>query len=147
MSHQLQRGHVGLTLCQQIQRQEPTRQRQLGAGKQRVGNQAGLVPTGRALPQTLAVTVGAAAITPMLAARANKALRPTRSAQRTSARRFRTVLIEEAGQRQAGLKLDTIHSHERDLCDGVCSVTQTRRIGRDCGLTSALIRSSLALVA
>ncbi len=139
--HQLQRGHVGLALHHQIPRQESMRQRQLGAGEQRVGDQADLVPTGRTLPRTLAVTVGAAAVTPMLVARANKALRSTRSVQRASARRFRTILIEKAGQRQTELKLDTIHSHESDLSDGGCSVTQVRRIGWDCGLTSALVTS------
>ncbi len=140
MPHQLQRGHVGLALRQQIQRQEPARQRQLGAGKQRVGDQAGLMPAGRALPQTLAMTIGATTVAPMLAARADKPFGPTRSAQRAGARRFGAVLIKESGQRQAGLKLDTIHSHERDLCDGGCSVTQARRIDCDGGLTSALIR-------
>ena len=117
-------SNAAIALRQHIQRQEPTRQRQLGASKQRVRDQTGLVPTGRTLLQPLAMTVDAAAVAPMLAARANKALRPTRTPQRTSARRFRAVLIEEAGQRQTRLKLDTIHSHERDLCDGGCSVTQ-----------------------
>lgn len=76
----------------------------------------------------------------MLAAWTDKPFRPSCATQRTGTRRFGAVLIEEADQRQAGLELDTIHSHERDSCDRGFTLAHTRRIGRDSSLTSALIR-------
>ena len=95
VTHQLQCSHVGLALSQQIERQEPARQWQLGADEQRVGDQAAMVPAGRTLPEPFTVAVGTAAVP---ASRADKPFRPACSAQRAGARRFAAILVEEAGQ-------------------------------------------------
>lgn len=80
MPGQFQRRQVGLALAQQVQRQQPCGQRQLGVVEHRARSQAGLVAAGRTLPVRLLTTVELAVLRD-LAAGACKALWPTRLLQ------------------------------------------------------------------
>lgn len=71
------------------------------------------MPTGRALPQPVAVPIRAATEAPALATGADKPFRPAGPLQRPRAGGLAAVLIKEPGQRQPGLELDTIHGHGR----------------------------------
>jgi hypothetical protein len=115
MAHQLQRRDIVLGLGEQVQRQKPGRQRQLGAGKDRVRGQTGLMTTGPTLPESFAVPVRASAVTSPGAARTDKARRPTRLAQRSRATHFRAELFQKRCQRHPRLHLNRIHRHDRGL--------------------------------
>ena len=122
------------------------RQRQLGAGKQRIGDQADLTrwPTAMvkpgASPQPLAMTVGAAAAAPARAARADKPFGPTRPPLPC-----RTDRGSQPATGRDGMEWNAIHGHERDLDGRGHSVRQRHHRSRDAGSTSALISSVVGL--
>jgi len=77
VTHEGERRQPGLGLADEVDRQEPGGQRQLGALHQGAGDQRGLVATGAALEQRM-VTPVHPRIGRALAARAAKAVRPVR---------------------------------------------------------------------
>ena len=107
---EFKRGDVVLGLGQQVHRQEPARQRQLGRLKDRAADDAALVPAGGALEvQPPLASERAAVAAP--ARRTGKALGSARVDQRRLATRFTAVPIHEFGHRKPGLKLHSVHRH------------------------------------
>jgi hypothetical protein len=72
------------------------------------------MPTGIAM-ENLDASGVQDAVCSATAARATKAFRPTSSLQSSSAKCFGAKELEELRQRQAGLKLDSVHSHDAAL--------------------------------
>ena len=113
VARQLRRGNVVLGLGQQMQRQEPARQRQFGAPEDRAADEAALVPAGRALevqPPFAAKRTAVAAA----ARRARKSARPARLDQRRLALVITASSVHELGHRQPrlNLHLHSIHLHD-----------------------------------
>jgi len=77
-------------------------------------NQGSLMPTGVALKNLVAAGVQDA-VCDTTAARTAKAIGPARTFQGCSAKRFGPKELEELRHRQAGLKLDAVHSHDAAL--------------------------------
>jgi len=109
---------AGLGLADEVDRQEPHRQWQLGPLKHGASDERCLMPTRVALKDPMGTstqnTMRCAA-----AARTGEALRPARTLQRLGAKRLRALELEELRHRQAGLKLDAIHGH--------CAATQNEQ--------------------
>ena len=101
---------LGLGLADEVDREEPHGQRQLGALHHSTGDQRSLVTTVLALEQRVGSpadpTVGDAST-----ARAPEPRRPARLFQRGCTLRFGPVALEKFGHRQSGLKLDPVHGH------------------------------------
>ena len=95
----------------QVDRQEPERQRQVGALEQGARDEGRLQPAFLAL-EGLADSDAEHVMLRLAAARATEALRPARLFQRRLALRLGAELLEKLGQRQARLKLDAIHRHD-----------------------------------
>ena len=105
-----QGGQARLGLADQVNRQEPQSQRQLGAFEQRPGGQRGLVSAGFALEGRVRADPEHAG-SRVAATRTHKALGPAGLLQLDLALGLSTKLVEKVGQRQARLKLDAIHGH------------------------------------
>lgn len=111
---QLQHGDGVLALAEQVQRQEPNRQRQLAGREQRAGAQAGLRPAGPALPVRLPEARERVRL-PGAAARTHEPARPARLCQRLLAGGLVAVTLKELGQTQPRLELNAVHRHGCDL--------------------------------
>jgi len=107
---QSQRRQTRLGLADEVDRQEPHGQRQLGALKHRSGDQRGLMPTGVALKH-LARPPAQHTVRPLTAARTGKPVRPTCRLQGCCALRLAAEPLGELRHRQTRLKLDSIHGH------------------------------------
>ena len=105
---QFQDRHGVLALGEKVDRQEPEGERQLGAGKERLGSQRGLVTATVALLATVAKDTEPVA----LAGRAPESLRPAPLEQGIPAAFLRSVLVLELGETQPFLKLDPILGHD-----------------------------------
>jgi hypothetical protein len=101
-------------LADEVNGQEPDRQRQLGALKQGAGNQRGLVMTSVAL-EGLAVSRSQNAVGLTATARTAKARRPARLFHRCLALCFGPEVCEKLKHRHSGLKLNPIHGHDTPL--------------------------------
>ena len=110
VTHQLQRRDIVLALAEQVHRQKPAAQGQLGAGKDGPAGQRCLLATSTALivrpPRT-----HHPAVAPTLAARAAKPGGPARFLKGRVALLIGSELFHKLCQRKPGLKLDTIHRH------------------------------------
>lgn len=105
---QFQGRHGVLALGQEVDRQEPDGERQLGAGKERPGSQRGLVTATVALVATVEKDTEPVA----LAGRAPESLRPAPLEQGFPAAFLRSVLVLEFGETEPFLKLDPILGHD-----------------------------------
>ena len=121
MALEFQGRDTVLLLRQQEHRQEPGRQGQLGAREQRAGRQRGLVAARVALQQPTAL-VSDRAVRRGAATRAGKAVGPARRRHRSGALLLGAEAALELWHRQAGLKLDSVHRHQRLLVSGAASV-------------------------
>ncbi len=111
---QLQRRDATLALGEQVNRQEPGGQRKVRAMEDGTGGQRGLMVAVMALvesPRKLAAGRVASL-------GADEPLGPTMPIERLPALRFRTVLLEEGRQRQAGLEMDRITCHDATSSTG-----------------------------
>lgn len=112
VTFQFERRHVGLGRRQQVDRQEPGRQRQLRVLKQRAGNQGRLMLASATLIDRLRTAPEARS--PSISARwTAKSLRPARPVQCSTTLRFTSVLTKKLGHRQPRLELDQVHAHRR----------------------------------
>ena len=102
----------GLGLADEINRQEPHGQSQLGGLEQGSGDQRGLMMADVAL-EGLAGAAAQHAVRGSAAVRAAKPVRPTRALQRRLALRLGAELLEVLEQRHPVLELDPIHGHGR----------------------------------
>ena len=109
LSHQLQARHRVLALRHQVDAQEPLRKAQLGVLEDGADNGGALIATVQALPDLTAVEAHRIALA--AATRADKAFGPARRDQVALAQLIGTVALQEFSQRQAMLKLNTIHLH------------------------------------
>ena len=107
---EFKRGDIVLGLGQQVHRQEPARQRQLGRLKDRAADDAALVPAGSALEVQPPFAPKRAAVAAP-ARRTGKALGPARFDQRRLATLLTAVPVHEFGHRKPGLKLHSVHRH------------------------------------
>lgn len=114
VAFEFQGREIGLGRGEQVERDEPGRQRQLRAFEQRAAEQRGLVAAGTALIARPAVTLKTRARA-IRATRATKALRPTAAIQRSITFGFGAVLRHKLGHRQALLKLHGIDRHGASL--------------------------------
>ena len=110
-----QRGQAGLGLAEQVDRQEPGAQRQLGVLEQATHRERGLVAAGLALKQ-LARAVTDDPVLGGITARTTKPAGPACSLDRLGALIFSAEPLDELRQRHATLKLDGVHCHALD-CD------------------------------
>ena len=106
-----QRRQTGLGLADQVDRQKPHGQRELGALQHGAGNEGSLMSAGVALVDLVKATAKNA-MSGVVATRAAKTARPPRRLQRNRALRLVAVALEELRHRQTGLKLDSIHRHD-----------------------------------
>lgn len=105
---QLQCRDTALALGEQIDRQEPGGQRQVRTMKDRTSGQRGLMMAAMALVEpTRKLAVGRVA-----AVGADEAPRPAMLKESLPALPFAAVLLKEGRQRQAGLELDRVASHD-----------------------------------
>ena len=111
---QSQGREPGLGLADEVHRQKPHRQPQLGALEHAARDQRGLVMAGVAL-EGLARSDPKHAVRGTTTARAAKALRPARLLQCGLALRLGTKPLEQLKQRHPGLKLNPIHGHDTPL--------------------------------
>ena len=134
VAFQLQGRHVGLGRRQQVDRQQPGAQRQLGRLEDRAAEQGRLMPTCAALVVHLPAAAKARAPA-IVASRAAEAVRPARPVQGAVGLRFGAVLLHELDHRQALLELHEIDRHDDALGLGEGAiVTRRRRKSRDGGL-------------
>lgn len=106
----------GLGLADEVDGQEPGRQRQLGVLHHRTGDQGGLMPASDALEQ-LAGAVTDDVVRRTAAAGAAKAIGPSRASQRLGAMRLGAEHAQEFRDRHARLELDAVAGHrELSLC-------------------------------
>lgn len=130
---EFERGEFGLGRGQQIDRQEPRRQRQLRVLQQRAADQRRLVLAGAALVVDLRTTPEARSA-PIAAGRTAKSLRPARPVERAATLRFAAILFKESGQWQVRLKLDQVHAHRCDPRFGSVRIRRQRLRSCDCKL-------------
>ena len=109
-----ERRQPGAGLADQVEREEPDRQRQFGALHHGEGDQRGLMPARLALEQCVGSPTHPAA-SGAVAARAPKPRRPPRLFQRSLACPFSSVAVQKLGHRQSRLKLDSVHWHGAPL--------------------------------
>lgn len=107
---ELQGRDVVLGLREQLHRQEPARQGQLGRLEHRAADQAALLCAVRALPVAQGVAHERGSSRPR-ARRALEAARPARRLQRRLALRFGSIQLQELRHRQSRLKLHSVHRH------------------------------------
>src|SRR5674476_717756 len=105
---------AGLGLTDEVNSQKPCRQRQFGRLKNSARDQRGLMPTGIAL-KNLVATGMQDAVWRTIAVGTTKPFGPASTLQRRRAKRFGAKELVELRHRQAGLKLDAIHSHDATL--------------------------------
>ncbi len=120
-----QRGQAGLGLADQVDRQEPGGQRQLGVFKQAASGQRGLMPAANALEQTPSA-VANHVVRDAAAAWAAEAAGPTGRLQRLGAVRLSAKAAKELGQRHAGLELDSVEGHQVRSVIGCTQVTRPK---------------------
>ena len=107
---QRQGCHTGLGLADEVDRQKPLGQRQLGACEQGVGRQRGLVTTGVALEQS--PRAGAQhAMSASVAARAAKSAGPASALHSVGAVDLGAERLQELRQGHAVLELDGVVGH------------------------------------
>ena len=109
-----ERGQARLGLADQIDSQEPDRQRQVSALEHSASNQRSLVSAGAALKGFARATLEGA-VFGVAATRALKTLGPAGGFQHRGALRFGTEALYELGERQALLELNAIHRHGTPL--------------------------------
>ena len=119
---QCQSRQTGLGLTDEVHRQKPHRQAQLGPLEHGAGNQRSLVTAGVA-PEGLAGSDAQHAVGRTTTAGAAKALRPARVLQRRLTLSLGPELLKQLKQRHPPLKLNTIHGHDaprsqRNPCQG-----------------------------
>ena len=102
-----QRRQPGLGLADEVDREEPGAQRQLGVLHQAARRQRSLMPAAIALEQ-LAAAVPDDIVLSRVAPRAPKSARPSRSLDRLGAPRFGPKAAKEFGDGHAVLKLDAV---------------------------------------
>ena len=117
-----QRRKASLGLADQIDGQEPGRQRQLGVLHQAAGGQRGLVSAAIALEQAPRA-VANHAVSVAAAPRAVEARGPTGGHQRRGAVRLSAKAAKEFGQRHARLELDSVEGHQVRSVVGCTQVT------------------------
>ena len=110
LAHERQGRQPGLGLADQVDRQNPDAQGQIGAVEQGARGQRGLVPAGAALEE-FARAMADDLVLSGVAARAPKPLRPAVRHQRLGALGFGAVAVEELGQEHAVLELDSVRGH------------------------------------
>jgi len=111
LAFQGQRGQTCLGLTDEVDRQKPCRQRQFGRLKNGACNQRRLMATGIALKDLVAPTMQDT-VCSATAVWTSKTIGPTCTLQRRTAQRYSAKELVELRHRQAGLKLDAIHSHD-----------------------------------
>ena len=117
LPHHFEGGQAGLGQADQVDRQEPDGQRQVGGLEQGAGDDGCLLPALLALV-SLAGSGADHAMPRLSAAGAAETLRPALQFQRRLALRLGAEQVEKRGQRQARLELDAIHCHDTVLLDG-----------------------------
>jgi hypothetical protein len=121
---EFERRQPGLGLADQVDPEEPTRQRQLRVVQQRAGGQRGLSMTSMTLVEAAAVAHNAT-VRPAAAAWADEAIGPARTPQGFGTGRFGAKALEEFRQGHALLELDRVVGHGWES-----SVTGLQRRGR-----------------
>ena len=111
LAFQGQRGQTGLGLTNEVDRQKPCRQRQLGRLKDRACNQRCLMSTSVALKYLVAFAVQNA-MCRTTAGRTAKTIGPASTLQCRRAKCFGAKELEKLRHRQAGLKLNAVHCHD-----------------------------------
>ncbi len=108
-----------LGLADQIDRQEPDCQRQLGILKYGSRNQRSLMPARVAL-KNLAHAIAQNVMRRVIAVRTRKTARPAKGLKRLLALRFGSVVLQKVRHRQSRLKLNSIHRYfvALPLCNG-----------------------------
>jgi hypothetical protein len=104
------RRQPGLGLTDEVDRQEPGRQRQFGLLHQAAGRQRGLVPAPVALEQFARPVTDDIVLTDR-APRATEAIRPARLLDRLGTLRFSAEPAKEFRDGHAGLELDVLVGH------------------------------------
>jgi len=102
---------TGFGLTDEVDRQKPCRQRQLGRLKNGARDQRGLMPTGIALENLVPIGMQEA-VCGTTATRTAKTIGPASSLQRRRAKRLGAKELEKFRHRQAVLELDAIHGHD-----------------------------------
>ena len=110
LAFERQRRQTRLGQADEIDRQKPDRQRQLGAVEQAARGEESLMPAGVALEQ-LARTVPDHIVSAASAGWAPEPTRPARLLDRLGAPRLGAEAANEFWQRHARLELDAIHRH------------------------------------
>src|ERR1017187_1041395 len=110
MPHQCQRGQACLGLADQVDRQEPHRQREFRTLEYRTGDKRGLMSAGVALKDFVGATTQYT-MRSLTTAGTTKSVRPACPFQRHLTSRLGSVKFEKLRHRQARLKLDSIHRH------------------------------------
>ena len=108
--HESQRQQTGLVLADEVDGQEPSTQRQLGAVKHSTSGQRRLMAAALALEQP-ARAVAHDVVLCAIPARAAKPIRPAHHSERRSALVFAAVAGEELRRRHPRLELDSVHRH------------------------------------
>jgi hypothetical protein len=121
----------GLGLADEMDGQEPGRQRQLGVLHQRARSQRGLVAARTALEQ-LAGTVTDNVVLHAGATRAAKPIRPTRAPNRIGTLRFGAKVGQKLRNRHAGLELDLVAGHRDSPSSGEIRLRAQWLTGRAC---------------
>ena len=114
LSLQCKGRQSGLGLADQIDRQEPDRQRQLGTLEHGTSNQRGLMPARIAL-KDLARAIAQNVMGGMAASRTAKAVRPAHGFKRLLALCLGSVVLQKVRHRQSRLKLNSIYRHLTSL--------------------------------
>lgn len=126
-----QRGDAGLGLADEVNGQEPGRQRQLGVLHQGACRQRGLMPARPALKQLAgAVTHHVVMVTG--AARAAEAIGPARAVDRLGALRLGAEAAQKFRNRHAALELDLVAGHRSPPSSGKLRVRGHLIMGRAC---------------
>jgi len=113
MALELQGGQPSLGLAEEVDREKPPGQRQLGAVEQLTGGQRGLSMAGVTPAQPTAAT-DHAAVGACVAAAADEAIWQTSTAHGSGAAGYGAKALNELGQRHALLELDGVVSHSVD---------------------------------
>jgi len=108
---------TGFGLTDEVDRQKPCRQRQLGRLKNGARDQRGLMPTGIALKDFVALGMQDA-VWSTTAGRTPKTIGPASAFQRRRAKCLGAKELEKLRHRHAVLELDAIHGHDAAPKDG-----------------------------
>ena len=123
-----ERRQSGLGLADQVDREEPGRQRQFGALHHGAGDQRRLMSTRLALEQRVG-SPAYPAVSNAITARTPKPRRPACLLQSRLAGWLGSVALEKLGHGQSGLKLDSVHRHGTPLSGKAVSLYSIDLLG------------------